>query len=243
MFIKIEVVAVGKYYSAKSYALFVCGMIVALIYSVFNFIGLHNQSIVLKGIASLFFIVLAFLTSAKLKNVRKNIYVILIIVGLIFGMFGDILIELPTEWGFVAAAGSFAVGHILYSIAFCYVSGISKKQMLVFALCSVFVIAYMIFMPYINAGDLLAVGIVYGLIISFMVGSAVSLWKKDMSIPKKLCVAGAVLFLLSDFILLHDLFVTAIDCSFLVFFNTITYYPAQFVLALSLADPFSKREA
>lgn len=229
-----------KYYTKKSIILIIITIILALIYSIYDFNGYPLHALLFKTLASITFVTLGYVILKSVNYAEKNKYASLIFYGLILGMFGDIFIELPMKSNVTIGASLFAIGHILYSIAFCYIKKFSLKHFIIVTTFSLLLITYTLFMPYINCGDMLPVILAYCVIISFMVGCALLLWNKNLSLPKKMCIYGTVLFLISDFILLHGLFMTTANTNFVVFLNTFTYYPGQILLALSLVDAFKR---
>ena len=79
---------------------------------------------------------------------------------------------------------------------------------------------------------------VYALIISMMVGKAVSNFLEDKNTSNKMIVIGSILFFVSDMMLMLDKFGSVPGTSYLCLG---TYYPAQFVLAYSMFK-YAKKE-
>ena len=71
----------------------------------------------------------------------------------------------------------------------------------------------------------------YALIISFMVGKAISNILKENNFTNIIIMIGSILFFISDFMLLLNKFGNIIVTNYLCLG---TYYPAQFLLAFSL---------
>ncbi len=183
--------------------------------------GLCSLGFVLMGIINLIYAL--FFQRLGFK------YSIFLCVGLIFAMLGDIIID----FDFVIGAALFALGHIFYFIAQHFVFKIKANDFIAIALIFLSTAAFLLFCPFISfyTPSLKWVCIIYTLIISLMVGKAISnLIRKPCALTIILAV-GSVLFFVSDFMLALDAFVglfnwTAKTC-------LATYYPAECLLALS----------
>ena len=87
--------------------------------------------------------------------------------------------------------------------------------------------------PFIDFGSSLMqiVCSTYAIIISFMVGKAISNLLNKKNNTNKIIVIGSILFFISDFMLMMDMFGNIEVASYLCLG---TYYPAQFLLGFSL---------
>lgn len=164
-----------------------------------------------------------------LKNQTKNkMFPIMLFVGLVFAFLGDVLLEIQ----FIVGAGLFALGHVLFFVSYCFLSKISWKDLL-FGL-AVFVPSLLIILlvPIFKFdGIMKIVCIVYALIISFMVGKAISNLVKNKSLLNVIILVGSCLFFFSDMMLLFSNFGGVAVCGA---FCLLTYYPAEFFLAYSI---------
>lgn len=216
--------------------------VLAMVCTVFAVRGQRTASVIVKGIASLGF-VLAGIISFKCQSVinghgkRNNrIYAYMIISGLILGMIGDIFLGLPGDMYFLMGVGAFGMGHIFYAAAFLYAARIHPVHIVVTLLVMAFTGIYMNFMPYIDTGSMLIPCNIYIVVIALMVGGAVSMkiHNANNAFSGWMCLTGSVFFYISDFILLHMLFGPAHGSDFANFANMITYYISQNIIALSL---------
>ncbi len=177
---------------------------------------------VLMGIANL-------IIALKLKSNNLK-YPIVMCVALTLAMIGDIAINLIFELG----AGFFAIGHIFYFIAYCYLRRFRWKDLLYSLFIFVPVLALILFAPIFDFGGnfLMIVCIIYALIISCMVSKSISNYIQEKSLLNLIILIGSILFCVSDLMLLFDNFtglpnIMGILC-------LATYYPAQIFLAYSV---------
>lgn len=154
----------------------------------------------------------------------------LILIGLLFSIAGDIFLMLPSD-RFIQGLVSFFIAHVLYILAFGQSEWTLDFNAWIFAAILVVIgtIYYALLFSSVQQGGLkllIAVGM-YILIISWMV------WQALLT-GQLLFIAGALLFYLSDAILAWNRFKMK-----LVWGNygvMITYYSAQYLLALSLSS-------
>ena len=167
---------------------------------------------------------------AKKMEVTIDRYQILIMLGLICGMCADVLLGCV----FILGILFFALGHILYLIAFCTLEKIQKKDIIIIipiAIASLFVV---IGTPYIQVDDKFIEKLLlgYSVIIACMLGKAISNVIEEKSTYRWLVLFGSVMFWFSDLVLAIDMFGqssrwTWVLCSYV-------YWPAQNILAFSL---------
>ena len=186
----------------------------------------------LKGFTSSWFVILGGLNLwAAEKTSRKQLrFFILVEAGLFCGMCADVLLGVA----FFAGVGVFALGHVLYLIAFYSLEKfrlLDLKIMVPLAAISVF---FVVGTPWITVEDpfLQKTIPLYALLIAVMLGKAISNWVCKPSLFRGLLALGSLLFWISDLVLAVDLFgqssrLTWIFCSY-------AYWPAQNILAHSL---------
>lgn len=197
---------------------------------------LKTTSSVLFVLCGLFNLIYCF----KTGMVKNKKFMIFMFLGLVFAMLGDVLL---IDF-FVIGAGLFAVGHVFFFIAFCT---LSKMHWLDFVIGGgIFVVALLIIFLYKGFvfENMLPVVIAYAFIISLMLGKAGGnlRLKKDKHL-NFIIFFGALMFFLSDLMLLFNVFASApyiFDILCLVL-----YYPAEFILAFSIyfAGAHSKNES
>ena len=183
---------------------------------------LASASFVLTGMISLFY---------AIKNNVKNLkFTMIMVVGLFFAMLGDILLEL----NFIIGALFFAIGHIFYFIAYCTLSKFTWFDLIPAGCIFVPALLLLTIGPWFDFGGILmqVVCIFYALIISYMVGKSIMNFIKTKSLLALIIMIGSILFFISDFVLVFNVF-SDVSSSF-SFMCLCTYYPAECILALSL---------
>ena len=198
----------------------------------------HHFSFTLKRLTSRLFAsigVLNLLWALYLRRKDIGVYALLSL-GLIFAMLGDIAIN----GNFVRGASLFAVGHVLLATAYLLLQRLSKPDLLLIALPMAFSLGFLQFYPYLwfYPRELRYVCMGYGVVISVMLGKAVSNFLRRPTLFFGLLALGSALFFFSDFMLLLHWFVgrwrwTDNACM-------AAYYPA--VALLGVAMYFHTRE-
>ena len=233
-----------------------CLMIVSLVVlNTVECLGISQAlNVVFKTLTSMFFVMTGFFAAKdaqpKTEKLKLTKYKKLVIMGLIFGMLGDILlvIKFISQGFFIAGVVAFAIGHIFYVIAFT-----SKEP----KLSIVNFIPMMIIMPAFfllvflskkfNFEGLFPCIVFYGLLLTFMLGKSFSLvqFKNKAKSFVTLTLTGVTLFAISDIILLFILFMEMQPLlnNILGVFNLATYYVGQGLIALSLTtETFAVRD-
>lgn len=189
---------------------------------------------VFKFLSSLCFILCGYISYKKSSNNRK--YCFYILIGLLFGLLGDVLLSLTSSKAFILGVIAFAIGHLLFIRGFTIISSISKSNLIMTFIIFICFITFIIRSGYFNFNGMLPAVFIYGFIIIFMLSTAIDLFKfrKVNKFNTYLVVIGAILFVISDFILLFVKFYPNAP-SFLTSFNLITYYAGQGLIASSLS--------
>jgi uncharacterized membrane protein YhhN len=140
-------------------------------------------------------------SSAKLPPLRYYIAA-----ALFFSWLGDIflLMEAKGPYWFMAGLGSFLAAHIMYILFFLQLRSKQRPQkpwnLFVIAMVAVYAISLFAFLyPYI--GNLKIPVAVYALAISAMLITAAHAFNRNTSGAAMYCIAGAVLFVMSDSLL------------------------------------------
>ena len=205
--------------------LLICAVICLVCYDIFG--GLW-----LKGVTSGWFVLLGCVNLVAARNLewKQLRFIALMVTGLFCGMCADVLLGVA----FFAGVGVFALGHVLYFIAFCTLEKFclrDLKIMIPLALLSIFLVTGT---PWITVTDPLLQKLipVYAVIISMMLGKAIGNLILRPSLFRWLLAIGSFLFWFSDLILAVDMFgqssrLTWILCSY-------AYWPAQNILAHAL---------
>ncbi len=195
-------------------------------------------ALILKTIASLMFILLAVLLSARAPISR---YAAVIIAGLAFGAIGDICLNLRHLVGergkqvFMIGIAAFLIGHLFYLFALIQ----HAPQMLLWSilLCAVlsFFLLHFILARIEVQGVLRSFGIVYLVVVFLMACCALGLLPIDPTNPAYLLFTlGAILFAGSDVLLVLGQFGKKKHPSFRAM-NLSLYYIGQICIALTIA--------
>ncbi len=207
-------------------------------------IGGPVLSVTIKTITSVFFVAAGFF-AAKDRN-KWSTYTKLIFAGLVFGFLGDFLLGLDflgTIW-FITGVVAFAVGHIFYIVAFSKVLPLRWYNFLPGALFLPFFLFLVIVVGMFDFNGLFPAVIIYSLILAFMLGKSIgfaSYLKGKDKVFGKYTLFGAILFAISDFILLFIFFAIAVKNNSLLsrilsIMCLLTYYSGQGLIALSLKE-------
>lgn len=185
-----------------------------------------------KSLTSAMFVLLGainfiWLFVSKNKSLK---FPIIMLVGLVFAMCGDIVLEVE----FIVGAALFAIGHIFYFVAYCFLQRFKWIDLLYGAAIFVPAVIFIVAIPIFDFGGVLMeiVCIVYAIIISCMVGKAISNLVEKRNLQNILIVVGSILFFFSDLMLLLNIFASlpkAVSVLCLA-----TYYPAEILLAFSI---------
>ena len=203
-------------------ALIVCGDICYTLYGGLWLKGLTSFCFVALGIINLIYLI---------KNKSQNLkFGIIMVIALFFAMLGDIVLNLH----FMAGAIIFAVGHIFYFIAYCFISKFRWLDLLIAGIIFIPSMLIILLVPIFDFGGVMMqiVCVIYALIISCMLGKAISNLLKTRNITNLIIAIGSFLFFFSDLMLLFDVFANVSEVFGILCLAT--YYPAQILLAHSL---------
>ena len=209
-------------------------MAVVLIFDIIYAMPFTNNPYIFKTIPSVLFVIggtinLIFAKKEGFKNSKLQYFSIFMLIGLIFAMLGDILL---IDF-FVIGAAIFAIGHIMFFIAYLQLSKLSARDIICFVFLFIPSLMLLLLYPGFTYDTFMKVlVIVYALIICLMLGKAVStVFDKTLSFTARyLILIGSLLFFISDLCLLFYCFT---DNPLLIFDNLclLTYYPAVTILA------------
>ncbi|GEM_PF-177381 len=163
-------------------------------------------------------------------EIRRNVpFIVSMMMGLVFACLGDILLIDH----FVIGAALFAIGHIFFFVSFVCLTGFKLRDFLIGLAIFAVVLCLVLFAPFFDFGNMKILVIAYAFVISFMLGKAVgNVFFAENRQVHLLIMLGALLFFVSDFMLMIYLF----GGKFIVFdiLCLATYYPAEFLLAFSI---------
>lgn len=216
-----------KIFNTIMSVLILLGAVMFLLSSAFKILGNY---IVVKGVASALFVatgVVNLIYMLKNKSANKA-FSILLVTGLVFAFLGDVLLEIH----FITGAALFALGHVFFFISYLFLNKFRWQDLICAGIIFLVALSIILFVPIFEfEGVYKIVCIAYALIISLMLGKAVSNYLKDKSKQNLIILIGSALFFFSDAMLLFSVFGGLRIC---VVFCLLTYYPAEFMLAYSI---------
>ena len=196
----------------------------ALLFLRANQWGPKRQTYIFKPLATFLILLVAVLAPAP----EDGLYKWAIVLGLALSMLGDILLLLPKD-KFVFGLIAFLIAHICFIVAFA--SGGFFKTLYVFLPFVVYgVVMLGILKPYL--GKVFVPAIFYTLALMVMGWQAANRWLDTGSTSSLLAFAGALLFILSDSILIINRFRSTYRHARLIYMSL--YYLALWLIAVSV---------
>ena len=196
----------------------------------------------LKNATSIFFILTA--VCGIVKNSASWKYGLLIVVGLVFGMLGDIYLDqkwvYPKDMKQYLYAGfiCFGIGHLFYIPALVMTAHISMKLMIIPVIVGVAVAVGNLLLEKPmkqKFGQYKAIVTVYSFILAAMVATAVVAAFVSKHPAFIVYAIGSVLFLVSDLVLSPMYFGEGKNTPTNFIVNHVTYYLGQYMIAFSVA--------
>lgn len=203
------------------------------------------KAVFLKTLVSILFVALGVCGAYRALIGSRAILAPFVVTGLFFGLLGDVWLDLkyvyPQQDRAYTLAGfcSFGLGHVLYLTGLSLQARTDAKTLLsallIAALGTLLVLLSEKPMK-LRYGALKPVVVGYGLLLFGVVGlSALIAIGRGLADPcANLFFAGAVLFALSDLILSGTYFGEGRERPVDLILNYLTYYPGQYLIALSL---------
>ena len=225
-----------------AYIFAVASFIFSIIFSWFRSVATTVYSLCLKISASVCFIISAIFA---INAVGATNISLLIIVGLIFGLVGDVLLDLKIMYPkqdneyFVSGTFSFAIGHFFYFLALIMYNCEVIPNNLIWNIIAGLVIATLLTTIImlsskklgLNFGNMLWIVIIYSFILTFMMSFSIAI---AIFVPQFWIFAvGMILFFLSDLVLSMQYF-GGKDQKIFIYINHILYYLAQIMIAISI---------
>ena len=188
---------------------------------VFDVRYMFGGGLLAKSIASIMFVGAGIINFVYCSKNKVNLkFPIWMIIALTCAMLGDILLVL----NFYIGTAVFAIGHIFYFISYCMLEKINVKDIMYGVSISVFSFAIILFTPFLEFGSNFMKGVccTYALIISFMIGKAISNLIQEKNFINITILIGGILFFISDFMLMLNKFGDIPGTNYLCLG---TYYP------------------
>ena len=191
----------------------------------------NNYQLWLKALTASGFVAIGavnFVHTLVLK--KKKGFPLFAFMGLALCMAGDIILFK----NFILGAAVFVLGHIMYVAAYCALKKVCLTDIIVIPLTAAASLGFILFCPAFDFGGavMTAVAAVYALVISVMLGKAISNLITERSLLHLIILLGSLMFFVSDIALAFNIFGGSPAWS-----NTLclfTYFPGQCVIALSL---------
>ncbi|MBP3413950.1 MAG: lysoplasmalogenase [Clostridia bacterium] len=190
------------------------------------------HSIPVKAFASAAFVALGLVNLVfALKNGSKNrAFTVVMFIGMVIAMVADIMLEIY----FMTGAIIFAISHVFNFASYCTLAPFRWRDAIPGGIMFAVSCAVVLIPPIFDFGGniMLIVCLVYALIISLMLGKAISNYRSDKCLLNLLLLVGSVLYFFSDMMLLFSHFSDAPGFVGKLCVNS--YYIAQIFLAHSI---------
>ena len=163
------------------------------------------------------------------KQKDKKFYV-----GMAFGLFLAFLGDVLIGYDFIVGAATFALGHVCFVIAYCFMQKMQKLDYLLSGVLFAGCLIFLLFCPLLNfeVAIFRVVCIVYALIISTMLGKALGNFIREKNLVNGTIAVASILFFFSDLMLVFDWFLGLWSWTDHACMGT--YYPALCFLALAM---------
>ena len=196
--------------------------IMLILILIFDVCYMFGGGLPAKSIASIMFVIAGIINLIYcIKNKANLKFPKWMIVALTCAMLGDILLVL----NFYLGTAVFAIGHIFYFVSYCMLEKINRRDLICGISIFAFALSVILFTPFLDfRSNLMKV-------VCCVYGKAVSNLLKEKNSTNKTIAIGSILFFISDFMLMLDMFGNIPGTNYLCLG---TYYPGQFILALSL---------
>ncbi len=228
--------------------MYVLIVLFVLLWSSFIYVVLKNKRLLgfyLKGLTSFgFILVFAFgfyiLSIRNSADSKEMLFSLLIFVGLVAGLIGDLFLELmhvdkTKNRVTIIAFGTliFMIGHFFYISGLIVLEGFNYVSLLIgLGMTGVVFIGSKVMK--LNMGKLTVISYIYSFVIFTMIGLAItSAFSASFSTAMTLFMIGAISFGLSD-LFLAPLYFSAEEKNIMVVLNLGTYYLGQLFIALTL---------
>lgn len=213
-----------------AYAIIFAFLISTLYYKKFQ-----PYHLIAKTLNSLAFVIICFWFAYE-KGLVTTAYFLIVFTALTLCMIGDILLAVTpnragSKW-FLSGVVVFLTAHLVFCFAF---SRLAPFTIIDFMFPFAFVLLIFIVsrLDSVDMGDMLPIVTIYSFFVALLCSKSITLFLAlGASDVTWLIMSGALLFCLSDFILIFIYFCSK-EPRLLKFFNLLSYYTATFLLALS----------
>ena len=220
-------------------AIYISNIILALAVVILDIFYIIEGGLLLKGITSAGFVLIGIvnLVYALTNTTSKLGFSIVMAIGLVFGMAGDIVLEIH----FISGAALFGIAHIFFFVSYCQQYPIKRKDFIP-AACMFVPCLILLLLPIFDFGGIIMhmVCICYAAVISCMVGKSISNYIKHKTSLNLIIMIGSILFAFSDVNLVFNMFSTVLPSLVTEILCLATYYPAECILAYSILHGLDK---
>ena len=215
------------------YVLFII-MICFLFLIIYSFIFTSIYMVIFfKACASICFVLIAFFSYKR--HPKDSIFFKSIFCGLIFRLFGDILITMSyIPVFFLLGIICFFICHLLFINGFCRKVPFNHKDILLFFIIYIPFTLFISINKYFSFNGYYFLVLFYSMVLTLMLSKSFSLITLEIHNKSAIysLIISTLMFSLSDFILLFILF-SPYSSSILMLLNLFTYYIGQGILALN----------
>ena len=215
------------------YVLFII-MICFLFLIIYSFIFTSIYMVIFfKACASICFVLIAFFSYKR--HPKDSIFFKSIFCGLIFCLFGDILITMSyIPVFFLLGIICFFICHLLFINGFCRKVPFNHKDILLFFIIYIPFTLFISINKYFSFNGYYFLVLIYSMVLTLMLSKSFSLITLEIHNKSAIysLIISTLMFSLSDFILLFILF-SHYSSSILMLLNLFTYYIGQGILALN----------
>lgn len=217
---------------------------------IFNYLRVKEgavKALLMKGFTSVLFVSCAAAATASNIESANIMFALFVIVGLVFGLMGDIWLDLKwmcpddNDTYTFAGFGAFMIGHLVYICGlFIYFVDFSKPLHIVIpVVLAVLMITVVIMLEKplkLNYGKFKPISAIYGFILIFMtlLSGSLAFMNGFGNMTLNFMFAGGVFFLISDLILSGTYFGEGKNRPVDIVTNHAAYYIAQYLIASSL---------
>jgi len=194
-------------------------------------------ALILKTVTSIFFMLTALIALSQNEDAQKYSY--FIIAGLLFGLIGDIALDLkfvyPQDDALYTYSGmtSFSLGHVFYLTALIFYFGFNVWALVAAVVIAAAVLCVTKFAMKFDYGKYIWITAIYSLLLMYFMCQSVYTVITSFSLSTLYLAIGGVMFALSDAVLSMEYF-GGKNSKALIAVNHITYYLAQYAIALSI---------
>ncbi|MFR2664628.1 MAG: lysoplasmalogenase family protein [Clostridium sp.] len=209
-------------------------MICFLFFTIYSFIFASIYMVIFfKACASICFVLMAFFSYKR--HPKDSIFFKSIFCGLIFCLFGDILITMSyIPVFFLLGIICFFICHLLFINGFCRKVPFNHKDILLFFIIYIPFTLFISINKYFSFNGYYFLVLIYSMVLTLMLSKSFSLITLEIHNKSAIysLIISTLMFSLSDFILLFILF-SPYSSSILMLLNLFTYYIGQGILALN----------